>query len=74
MINKVFVLKDINNNILADVILFTDSKCVVKWRGPQSSIVIHDSINNFVNVSLNVERQLIAIPSIEELKQIILNM
>ena len=46
-------------NTLAIVTVFDMTKTVVYWKGDVSSIVVHDSLENFKKVSLSGDRILV---------------
>ena len=47
------------DDVLADVIVLTNGKTIVSWRGTRSSIVIHDSLENFVNISMQMPERVL---------------
>lgn len=61
---KLFNLIDKStHNVLCDLCEFGDGKIVVRWISVHSSIVIWDSMNDFMNVScsINSNRELVEV-------------
>ncbi len=54
-----YSLVEKSGKVLADVIEFEDGQVVVKWTGSIGSLVIHKSLNEFKQISLNDNRELI---------------
>ena len=57
-----FQLLDSYENCLADVIQLPNNKVIASWRGEKQSIVIWDSMHDFLSISLHSERKLKEIP------------
>ncbi len=54
-----------NEKTICQVVVFEDNKCVVYWFGEINSIVIHDNLENFRKISLNDNRKIVHLQSIE---------